>query len=76
MIDRTHTLSLVRQCQIQELACSTAYYQPCPVLPDDLALMHRIDELHLAYPFAWSRMQATMLKREGTPWGVVTSPRL
>jgi len=69
MINRTHTLPLVRQCQILELARSTAYYQPRPVSPDDLALMHRIDELHLAYPFAGSRMQATMLKREGTPVG-------
>jgi putative transposase len=69
MINRTHTLPLVRQCQILELARSTAYYQPCPVSPDDLALMHRIDELHLASPFAGSRMQATMLKREGTPVG-------
>ena len=31
--------------------------------------MRRIDELHLAYPFAGSRMQATMLKRDGTPVG-------
>ena len=69
MINRTHTLPLVRQCQILELARSTAYYQPRPVSQDDLALMHRIDEWHLAYPCAGSRMQTTMLTREGTPGG-------
>ena len=31
MIDRTHALSVVRQCQLLELARSTAYYQPTPV---------------------------------------------
>ena len=31
----------------------------------DLALMRRIDELHLNYPFAGSRMLRDMLRREG-----------
>ncbi len=69
MIDRTHELPLVRQCQILELARSTAYYQPAPVPPEELALMRRIDELHLKHPFAWARMLSRMLKREGKPAG-------
>lgn len=69
MIDRTHTLPIVQQCQILELARSTAYYQPTPVSSADLALMRRIDELHLNYPFAGARMLAKMLTREGTPVG-------
>ena len=52
MIDRTHKLSVVRQCQLLELSRSTAYYQPMPVSGAELALMRRIDELHLQYPFA------------------------
>ena len=68
-IDRIHPLPLVRQCQLLELSRSTAYDQPHPVSPDALALMHRIDTWHLAYPFAGSRMPATMLTREGTPVG-------
>jgi putative transposase len=52
MIDRTHKLPLVRQCKILELSRSTAYYQPAPISPEELALMHRIDELHLNYTAA------------------------
>ncbi len=69
MIDRTHPLPLVRQCQILELARSTAYYQPRPVSPDDLALMRRLDERHLNLPFAGSRMLSKILHREGQPVG-------
>ena len=56
MIDRTHKLSVVRQCQLLELSRSTAYYQPTPVSETAFALMRRIDELHLQYPFAGARM--------------------
>lgn len=65
MIDRTHDLPVTKQCQILELARSTAYYQKRPVPPEDLALMRRIDELHLNYPFAGARMLRDMLKQEG-----------
>jgi hypothetical protein len=43
------------------------YYLPRKVSADDLALMRRIDELHLDYPFAGSRMLQTFLVREGYP---------
>ena len=69
MIDRTHDLPVVRQCQILELARSTAYYVPTPTSPEDLALMRRIDEPHLEYPFAGARMLRDMLKREGQAVG-------
>ena len=65
MIDRTHPLPVVRQCRILELARSTAYYTPQPASPEDLAFMRRIDELHLEYPFAGSRMLRDMLRQEG-----------
>ena len=35
----------------------------------DLALMRRIDELHLEHPYAGARMLRDMLKREGMPVG-------
>jgi len=63
MIDRTHKLSVVRQCQILALSRSTAYYQPQPVSETDLALMRRIDALHLEHPFAGARMLSRLLKR-------------
>ncbi len=69
MIDRTHNLPVVRQCEILELARSTAYYTPKPTSPEDLALMRRIDELHLDYPFAGSRMLRDLLRNAGQPVG-------
>jgi len=69
MIDRTHELPIVRQCRILQLARSTAYYQPQPESPEDLALMRRIDELHMDWPFAGARMLRRLLKREGQAVG-------
>ena len=59
----------MRQCQLLDLCRSSLYYQPKATSPADLALMRRIDELHLEYPFFGSRRLAQMLKREGTPVG-------
>lgn len=42
MIDRTHKLPVVQQCEILELARPTARYVPKPTSPEDLALMCEI----------------------------------
>ena len=65
MIDRTYPLPVRRQCQLLKLARSTAYYQPTPVSEPALALMRRIDALHLAHPFAGARMLRDLLRQEG-----------
>ena len=65
MIDRTHKLPVMRQCQLLELSRATAYYQATPVSATQLALMRRIDELHLDHPFAGARMLRDLLRREG-----------
>ena len=65
MIDPTHPLSIVRQCQLLGVARSTAYYRPTPVAAAVLGLMRRIDELHLEYPFAGARMLRDLLRQEG-----------
>lgn len=65
MIDRTSKLSIKRQCMLLNLARSTAYYKPAEVSEAVLKLMRRIDELHLQYPFAGSRMMRGLLKRDG-----------
>ena len=65
MIDRHHELPISRQCQILSLARSTADYRPQQTSEADLALMRRIDELHLEFPFAGSRMLRDLLHREG-----------
>jgi len=69
MIDPTHTVPVVRQCQLLGLSRSTAYYQPRPVSDTVLALMRRIDELHLQYPFAGARMLRDLLRQEGQTIG-------
>jgi putative transposase len=43
----------------------SVYYQPRPVPAGDLKLMHRIDKLHTAFPFAGSRMLQGLLVQEG-----------
>jgi putative transposase len=58
-------LPVVAQCRLLKVARSTLYYQPAPVSADDLAVMRRIDELHLAWPFYGSRRMAAVLRREG-----------
>jgi len=69
MIDRGHDLPIKRQAQLLELSRSSVYYRPRPVRQDTLALMRRIDELHLELPFAGSRMLRDLLALEGTKAG-------
>jgi putative transposase len=65
MIDRDHEPSLTRQAELLELSRASLYYQPVPVSAADLALMRRIDELHLELPFAGSRLLRDLLVGEG-----------
>jgi putative transposase len=58
-------LSIVAQCRLLKVARSSLYYRPVPVSADDLTLMRRMDELHLAYPFYGSRRLAAALRRDG-----------
>ena len=69
MIDREHGLPLRRQAAVLRLSRSTLYYEPRPVPAADLAVMRRIDELHLDHPFAGSRMMRDLLRGEGTAIG-------
>jgi putative transposase len=65
MIDRKHTLSLARQAALLRLSRSSLYYAQQPVPEAELAIMRRIDALHLDYPFAGSRMLRDLLRGEG-----------
>jgi putative transposase len=69
MIDRSHDLPVTRQAQVLKLSRSSVYYQPRPTSAADLAIMRRIDELHLDYPFAGSRMLRDLLRGEGVVIG-------
>ena len=65
MIDLKHDLPLSRQAKALGISRGSVYYRPRPVSAADLALMHRMDELHLDYPFAGSRLLRDMLNDEG-----------
>jgi putative transposase len=65
MIDRDHKLSITRQAELLDISRGTVYYLPQPVSSADLALMRKIDELHLEHPFMGSRMLRDQLARQG-----------
>ncbi len=69
MIDREHGLPVVRQAKALGLSRSSVYYLPRPVPARDLAIMRRIDELHLEFPFAGARMLKGLLAAEGIAAG-------
>ena len=71
MIDRKHELSITRQAKALGVSRGSVYYLPRPVSASVLALMRRIDELHLDYPFAGSRMLQGLLLGEGYQVGRV-----
>jgi putative transposase len=65
MIDRSHDLPISRQARMLNVSRGSVYYLPRPASAADLALMRRMDELHLDYPFAGSRMLRDLLTAEG-----------
>lgn len=69
MINRDHDLPITRQAQLLGISRGSVYYLPRPVSDADLALMRRIDELHLEHPFMGARMLRRMLQREGVTVG-------
>ena len=71
MIDRAHDLPVVRQAALLQVSRSSVYSLPRPVPPARLAIMHRIDVLHLEHPFAGSRMLRDLLRAEGVVIGRV-----
>ena len=65
MIDATHELPVSRQAQLLDLSRSSIYYRRQPTSAADLAVMRRIDELHLEHPFAGARMLRDLLRLDG-----------
>jgi putative transposase len=58
-------MPITRQCELLDLSRSTLYYQPRAVSEVDLALMRRLDELHLEHPFLGARKLARLLNDDG-----------
>src|SRR6516164_1093883 len=69
MIDRNHQLALTKQAALLGISRGSVYYEPAPVSAADLALMRRLDELHLEFPFAGARMLRGLLAAEGSKIG-------
>jgi putative transposase len=65
MIDREHDLPVSRQARALGISRGSVYYLPTPASAIELAIMRRMDELHLEYPFAGSRMLRDLLRQEG-----------
>jgi len=65
MITRESDLPITRQCELLGLNRSGVYYQRQDVSEADLALMRRIDEMHLKRPFYGSRRIRNWLQDEG-----------
>ena len=66
MTDRKHGLPVTRQAGISR---GSVYYQPRPVSPAGVELMHRLDGLHLEHPFMGARMLREQLVRAGNVVG-------
>ena len=65
MIDATAKLSDSRQSIVPGISRGSVYYHPRPVSDTDLKLIHRIDKLHIEFPFAVGRMLQGPLIQEG-----------
>ena len=69
MLERDGELSERRQCRLLGISRSSLYYTPKGESPENLALMRRLDELSLQYPFYGSRQMRWHLRREGAQVG-------
>ena len=69
MIDRAHGLPISKQAAALNISRGSVYYLPRPVPETDLAIMRRLDRLHLEFPFAGSRMLQGLLAAEGCKIG-------
>ncbi|MFX5212118.1 IS3 family transposase [Acinetobacter baumannii] len=65
LIDDSLQISVSKQAQLLKVSRGCYYYRPKPVSASDLKLMRCMDELHMQYPFAGSRMMRDLLNRQG-----------
>ena len=77
MVEHDHpSLSVSRQCRLLSMGRSSFYYEPKGESEETLALMRRIDELFLKYPFYGARQMVRHLRREGVRIGRRRAARL
>ena len=58
-------VSVRRQCELLEVCRSTYYYEAAPETRENLALMRRLDQMHLEHPVYGSRKLTVLLRQEG-----------
>ena len=76
MIDKSASLSVVKQCRLVSVSRSSVYYERAPVSPEQLRIMRTIDEIHLQRPFLGSRRIMAELKARGFDIGRKRAVRL
>ncbi len=69
MVASGRRLSVSRQCVLLGVSRSSFYYRPKGESCENLALMRRMDELHMDHPFYGSRQMMRHLRREGVTAG-------
>jgi putative transposase len=69
MIEPAHDLAISKQAKALNISRGNVYYLPRPMPEAELALMRRLDRLHLEFPFAGSRMLRGLLAAEGCKIG-------
>ncbi len=69
MIEPGGALNLSRQCARLGVSRSSQYYRPKGESAENLALMRRMDELHMEYPCYGRRQMMRHLRREGVTAG-------
>jgi putative transposase len=69
MIDHSHALPITKQAKALGISRGGVYYRQRLTPAADLAIMRRMDELHLEVPFAGSRMLRDLLNQEGIDIG-------
>ena len=65
MIDRSHDLPISRQAKVLKISRSSVYYRQKSPSAEKLRMMHHLDRLHLAHPFAGTRMLRDLLRQDG-----------
>ena len=65
LITPCEELSLRRQCELVGLSRSGFYYGPVAESAENLALMRRLDQMHLEHPVYGSRRLTALLQRAG-----------
>jgi putative transposase len=66
LVESNAPLSMRRQCELLAVNRSSLYYEAVEPDAEELALMRRMDELHLKHPFFGSRMMTQTLKAQGS----------